>query len=418
MPEAQGWVSIGLVAGTLALVLARPRGLSEAWVAAGGAAAMVLLGPMALRDVPEVLRETADVVLFLAGMMVLTALVEQAGVFEHLAEGTARLARGSSVALFCLVFALGAVVTALLSLDVTVIVLTPIIYAITVRRGLDALPFMFGCTFVANTASLALPISNLTNLLVYAQLDISFTAFAGRMWLPNLAAVVVNLAVFLWLFRRQLRARFEPATSARLPAVDWWMLTCGGVLAATLAGLVALGLAHRPLAWAAVGGAAALTLVGLAGRRARVGDLARDVSWPVLVFVVGMLVVVRGLERGWLDHVEIGVPSSPTAALLAAVGASALGSNVVNNVPMALLAIPVVDRASGPSREALAYGTLVGANIGPTLTTYGSLATMLWLALVRKRGLAISTREYLRIGAISTPPILVAATAALWVALR
>src|SRR4051794_11427216 len=122
-------ISIAIVAVTLLAILIRPRGLCEAWIAAIGATAMVVVGPMRLDDIPEVFHETADVLFFLAGMMVLTVLVERAGVFEVLAEACARLARGSGVLLFCLVFTLGAVVTAVLSLDVTVIVLTPIIYA-------------------------------------------------------------------------------------------------------------------------------------------------------------------------------------------------------------------------------------------------------------------------------------------------
>jgi arsenical pump membrane protein len=153
-------------------------------------------------------------------------------------------------------------------------------------------------------------------------------------------------------------------------------------------------------------------------RRVKLGAAVREVSWPVLVFVVGMLIVVRGLERGWLAEITVQPPTDPTRALLTGVAATAIGSNVVNNVPMALLSIPVVERAGGPAREALAYGVLLGANIGPTLTTYGSLATMLWLAIVRKRGLDVSTRTYLRVGIVSMPPVLTAATGALWVVLR
>jgi arsenical pump membrane protein len=411
-------ISIAIVAATLALILIRPRGISEAWIAAAGAALMVVAGPMRLGDVPDVLHETADVLLFLAGMMVLTVLVEQAAVFEFLAELCARLARGSGILLFCLVFLLGAIVTALLSLDVTVIVLTPIVYAVTIRRRLNALPFMFACTFVANTASLVFPVSNLTNLLVYHQLHIDFTGFAARMRLPNLVAAVANLLVFLWIFRGQLPRRFDTDQPGPLPTVDWWFLTASAVLTVSLAALFTLGLTHRPLAWAAVGGALILLVIGVASRRVEPGLLRRDVSWPVLVFVVGMLIVVRGLERGWLDSVDITVPSSQGQALLVGVAGATIGSNIVNNVPMTLLAIPVIERTTGSAHEALAYGVLVGSNIGPTLTTYGSLATMLWLAIVRKRGLDISTREYLRIGFLATPPILAAATAALWVTLR
>lgn len=411
-------ISIAIVAITLLAILVRPRGLSEAWVAAIGATVMVVLGPMQLADVPDVLHETSDVLLFLTGMMVLTVLVEHAGVFDVVAEVFAQLAHGSGVALFCLVFALGAVITAVLSLDVTVIVLTPIIYAVTVRRRLHAIPFLFICTFVANTASLVFPISNLTNLLVVSQLDISFGEFAARMWLPNLAAFVANLLVFLWLFRSQIPRHFEVSDDASLPAIDWWFIASATTLTATLVVLFALGFAHRPLAWAAIGGAVVLLAIGVVSRRVPLEATMREVSWPVLVFVVGMLIVVRGLERGWLDSVVIDVPSSPTRAMLAGVVTTAIGSNIVNNVPMALLAIPVIERTSGSVREALAYGVLVGTNIGPTLTTYGSLATMLWLALIRKRGVYVSTRDYLRVGLASTAPILAATTVALWLVLR
>jgi len=406
-----------VVAATLALILARPRGISEAWVAAGGAAAMLLVSPLTLGDVPDVLRETGDVLLFLTGMMVLTVLVEQAGVFDHLAEWCARLARGNGVLLFCNVFLLGAVVTALLSLDVTVIMLTPIVYMVAVRRRLDPLPFMFACTFVANTASLVLPISNLTNLLVYHELGISFADYTATMWWPNLAAAVVNLLIFLLLFRQRLPRRFHLVSDDPLPPVTWWLWIAAIVLAGSLAALLGLGLAERPLAPGALGGAAVLLTIGLVSGRVRTPGLIHGVSWPVLLFVVGMFLVVRGVEIGLLNRWDLAVPTDPDRALLVGVGAAAIGSNLVNNVPMTLLMMSFFPDATGPARDALAYGTLIGANIGPTLTTYGSLATMLWLTVVRRRGLDITTRDYLAISVLTMPPVLIAATAALWLAL-
>ena len=418
MPDALGWICIAIVAATLAAILTRPRGLSEATVAVLGAAAMVLAGPMRFLDVPDVIRETADVLLFLAGMMVLTAVVEQAGVFSVLAEGCARLARGSGVVLFCLVVLVGSTVTALLSLDVTVIVLTPIVADLTRRRRLDPLPFLFACTFIANTASLAFPISNLTNLLVVDRLQITFDDFAGTMWLPNLAAVVATMAVFLWIFRASLRGRYAPDERGPIPPIDGWLVAASVALLGTLAAIAILGTLGQPLAGGAIAGAAGLLAIGTVWRRITPAEVVRSVSWPVLAFVVGMLVVVRGLELGWLDSVTFSVPDSPTGALLLGAGAAAFGSNIINNVPMALLALPAIERTVGPARDAFAYGVLVGTNIGPTATTYGSLATMLWLAEVRRRGVEVSTREYLVIGFVSTPPILVATTAALWLVMR
>jgi arsenical pump membrane protein len=290
------WLVLGVVVATLLAIVARPRGLGEASAAAAGATAMLALGAVAPDELVDIGRETADVLLFLLGMMVLTWLVEQAGVFDRLADGVAGLAGGSGLRLFALVFAFAAVITALLSLDVTVLVLTPIVYALATRRRLDALPFMFACTVVANTGSLLLPISNLTNLLVYNQLGLGFGVFAMRMWVPNLLAVATNLGVFLWLFRDRLPRQFD-AAPGDLPPIDWWFATATIALAATLVGLLASGLNHQPLARAARAGGGALLLVGLADRRVRLGDAGNAVSWSLFVFIAGMFVVVRGFEQ-------------------------------------------------------------------------------------------------------------------------
>ncbi len=418
MANLDSVTSLVILAATLIGILWRPRGISEAWIAAAGGLAMVVIGPLPIGDLPPLLRSTADVLLFLTGMMLLTVLVEQAGVFDVLAEGCARLARGSGIALFCFVFVLGAVITALLSLDVTVVVLTPIVYSVTMRRRIDALPFMFACTFVANTASLILPISNLTNLLLYQQFEMSFLDFARAMWLPNLVAVVVNLIVFLLIFRRQIPRRFSTEVQEPLPPIDWWFWTSSLVLTVTLVGLLWSGIVHLPLALAAMGGAVFLLAVGYAGNRIRPVDELREVSWPVLVFVMGMLVLIRGFEEGWLRDRVFEMPQSLVGAIIAAAGATAIGSNIVNNVPMALLSVPVIERSSGEHQTALTYAVLIGTNIGPILTTYGSLATMLWLSLVRKRGIDVTTGQYLRIGVLSMPPILISSAIALWFSLR
>lgn len=412
------WAVLIVVVLTLATIVVRPKGIGEAWAAGAGALAMLALGAIGPDDLRQVAGETADILLFLLGMMLLTWLVEQAGVFDWLAEEVAALARGSGLALYGLVFLLAAVVTALLSLDVTVLILTPIVYALATRRRLDALPFMFACTFVANTGSLLLPISNLTNLLVYSRLGLGFGAFATRMWLPNLVAVGTNFALFLWLFRDRLPRRFDTRSVAEEERRGWWFHAAAAALVVTLVALLGSGLTQRPLAWAALAGGSVLLLTGLAGRAVTLPEVFGAISWPLFIFVIGMFLVVRGLEHAWLERLALSPPREPLPALLLAVAANAVGSNVVNNVPMTLLALPFVARGSGVTREALAYGTLVGANIGPTLTTYGSLATMLWLALIRKRGIDISSREYLRVALITTPVVLAATTLTLWMTRR
>jgi arsenical pump membrane protein len=256
--------------------------------------------------------------------------------------------------------------------------------------------------------------SNLTNLLVYSQLDLDFGQFVVDLWLPNLVALLTNLAVFLWLFRDRIPARYESDNASDPKPRDAWFLLSAGTLVVTLAGLIICGLLHQPISIAATAGTITLLSIGFALGKVQRSVLRDEVSWPVLAFVVGMLIVVRGLENQWLAHVSLNLPSGRTEALFTAVLASAIGSNIVNNVPMTLLAIPAIERASPGTQDVLAYGTLVGSNIGPTLTTYGSLATMLWLSLVRRRGIVISTRQYITVSLITAPAVLFTTTVALW----
>ncbi len=416
-PSVLDWLVLAVVVVTLALMLTRPRGVPEAWFALAGAVAMLALRAVPVRAVPRLVDQTSGVLLFLLGMMVATGIVERAGLFALLAESCVRLARGNGVRLFVFIFLLGAIVTATLSLDVTVIMLTPIVYALAARRRLDALPFMFACTFVANTASLVFPVSNLTNLLVYNRLGISFATFTAVMWLPNLVAVGVNLAIFLWLFRDRLPRAIPAAAELDAKSEAGWLWLTGAVLIVTLAALFTLGLLGRPLWWASLAGGAVLLLAAIATRRIGWRQLGDDVSVPLFVFVVSMVIVVAGVERTWFDRVTLPFPAPVLPALALGLGAGAIGSNIVNNVPMTVLALSWLQRSPAESLQPLAFGTLLGTNIGPALTTYGSLATMLWLSLVRRHGMDISTRAYMRVSLLTIPPVLLAAGLTLWLVL-
>lgn len=400
---------------TLAGILTRPRGISEAWIAATGGCAMFIIGAISVADIQTEVRKSADILLFLLGMMVLTAVTERAGVYEHLAEWSARLARGSGTLLYANVFILGAVVTTLLSLDVMIIVVTPIVYSIAVRRRLEPMPFMFACTFVANTGSLLLPISNLTNLLVFNDLNLGFIDFVRTMWLPEIAAVTANFLVFLWLFRRSIPRQLPVGVEDPLPVTDWWYIAAAVGLAVTLVGLFISGIIGVALSIAALAGAAVMLAIGRIGGRVDLSEIRREISWPLFAFVFGMVLLVAGAEQTFLEGVTLQTFDDPRVALLVSAGASAFGSNIVNNVPMTLLALPFIHSSVEESQRALTYGTLAGVNIGPTLTTYGSLATMLWLTAVRKRGLQVSTMLYLRVGLVTMPIVLFATILALLV---
>ncbi|HLU34284.1 MAG TPA: SLC13 family permease [Thermomicrobiales bacterium] len=415
-------LALGIMGGAIILMLTRPKGINEAWFVLAGAVAMVAIGAVRIDEVPGIAGETADVLLFLLGMMVLTGIAERAGVFEVLGEWVANLARGSGRALYVLVFLLGATVTATLSLDVTVITLTPVIYAITRRRGLPPVPFMFACAFVANTASLVFPMSNLTNLLLYEPLGLSFADFTRTMWLPNAVALVTNLVVFLWLFRKEVPRAIpaivtneaDPAMPREPLAAGTWARISAWGLGGTLVALFALGLAGYPLWWASIAGAAIMLGAAATTRRITLGQLSDDVSVPLYVFVIAMTVLVRGVEHTWLEGWSLAVPDGTFPVIVTGVVAGAVGSNVVNNIPMAVFARSALETVQGQERDLLAYATLIGTNIGPALTTYGSLATMLWLTLIRKRGMDVTTSHYLRVSIVTVPIVLLTTTLALW----
>jgi len=417
--DVRTFLALAVFLVVMALVIARPRGLNEAWPAVGGAAALLALGLLTLGDLAAVARETSGVLVFLAGMMVVSTIAEMAGVFTWAASYAAGASGGSGRRLLVNIFLLGALVTALLSLDVTVLILTPVVYATAVALRINPLPYLYACTFVANTGSLVFPMSNLTNLLVVDRLGLPFWRFAATMALPNLVAVAVNIAIFLWLFRDHLPGRLpRAARSAADPDQPRrpFFRHAAAVLALVLVGLFVSGLAERPLWPAALAGAAVLILVaraaGVPGTRA-----IRGVSWPLFLFVWGMAAVVRGIEHTGLTqglaHVVFSHPARPLFTVAVTGGAAAVGANVFNNIPMTLVMLAVLATAPRSLVGTVVAATLIGVNIGPALTPVGSLATIIWLSLVRRQGVDVPALEYLRVGAITVPAVLAAALATL-----
>ena len=411
-----GLSAVGFLA-TLTLILWRPRGMNEAVAAGIGAAFALAARLVSLRDVARIFHDTANVLLFLIGMMVITGFAEHAGVFDALAVTAARTARGSGRLLLVNVFLLGALITAFLSLDVTIIVLTPIVYVVVDRLAIDPLPYLFACAFVANTASLFLPVSNLTNILMYDLLGLSFTRFALLMFLPNVAALLVNVGVFLVIFRARIPRRFDAAglTDADHGS-DFHLASVALVM--TLVALFIFGFLSLPLAIPALVGAGVVGVVGLVRRTVSVRATVGYVSWSLFPFVIAMFIVIRGVERAWLPHLSHILTGKDFLTLAAVTFTTAVGANVVNNIPMVVAMIALLRSVTNPIPEHIAFATLIGTNIGPSVLTIGSLATMLWLAIVRKRGVTVSSLNYLRVGIITTPPMLAAATFALWVMVR
>jgi len=416
---------MGLLAATVALVLARPWGLGRAWWAALGGAAAVVAGLVTPAQASGVLLETADPLVLLVGMMSLSAVAEKAGFFGWAASVAVRAGGGRAKRLFVLVFGVGCLTTALLSLDATAIVLTPIVYGAVSRLGLKPLPFMFACVYAANTASLFLPVSNLTNLLAYDAFGLGFARFALVMLLPATLAVATNLLVFVRLFRRDLGGSYDPGGHRFSPENRaFFRLATAAILGVSVAFFFA------PLLGVPVGAVAlavAVLVVGAARLKGWVGlrEAAGGVSWDVLVLVVGFFLVVRAAEGAGLGALAHGAyaaaaPGDGFLRVLAVASGAALGSNALGNLPTMLLALdaagPLV--AGGQLGQAAVYATVVGTGVGPNLTVVGSLATLIWLSVVRNKGVEVTAKDYLKVGLVATPPILVAASAGLWLSLR
>jgi arsenical pump membrane protein len=372
-----------------------------------------------------VLSETADPLALLVGMTFLSAVADKAGFFDWASSLAVHAGGGRVRRLFVLVFVVGCLVSAVLSLDATAIVLTPIVYVAVSHLGLKPLPFMFACLYAANTASLFLPVSNLTNLLAHDAFGLSFARYALIMLLPATLAVLTNLLIFAWFFRKDLRGSYDPAVppfAAQNPA--FFRIAACAVLVVLAASFLA-PLVGIPFGVLALAAGASLVGVALGFGWLGLSEVVGSVSWDVLALVVGFFLVVRAAEGaglGALAHAAYAEAAhwGGLLQILAVASMAALVSNVLNNLPAMLVALNALEPLiSGGQLGAKAiYATVAGTGVGPNLTVVGSLATLIWLSIVRSKGVVVSAKDYLKVGAISTPPILLATALGLWYSLK
>jgi arsenical pump membrane protein len=408
-------LSVAALLAVLAWAVIRPRGWPEAVAAVPAAVLVIATGAVSARDALAEARRLGPVVGFLAAVLVLAQLCADEGLFRAVGEWLARASGGRPRRLLAQVFVVAAVTTAALSLDATVVLLTPVIFATAARLDARARPHVYACTHLANSASLLLPVSNLTNLLAFAASGLAFGRFAALMALPWLAAVAVEYVVFRRFFAADLDAGAGPAQpgTGDEPGVPVFTLA---VVAATLAGFVIASAAGVNPAWAAFAGAVALAGRALAQRRISPLKLGRAADVPFLVFVLGLGTVVAAVTGnglgGALRPLLPGGTSLP--ALLAAAALAAGLANLINNLPAVLVLLPL----AAPSGAGAVLAVLVGVNIGPNLTYTGSLATLLWRRVLRQHGSGPSLGEFTRLGLLTVPAGLVLAVLALWATLR
>jgi len=381
---------------------------------------MLLLRLETPKQAWQTVSDGTNVLLFLLALLLLSDLLRASGIFEWAAIHAARASGGDGTVLYRNVFILGAITTACLSLDTTAVILTPIVLSFVARLKLKVRPFLLACAFVANTGSLLLPVSNLTNLLFFNAFHWSFGQFTIRMTLPQIAAILVNYWLFRRLFARDLPTSFDlddlPKPRDVVPDLPYFRAAVV-VLLLVLVGYFIGSLLHIQPYFVVLAGCFVLLLWGI--WRKRVGfSVVREISWSIFPFVVGLFVVVRGIENLGLASLATrslaAIGHAPLAQDLAAALGAGIGSNIVNNIPMALLAISSLKHAS----HAAQYGALLGCNLGPNLTVSGSLATMLVITSARRVGENMDARDFFRVGLYATPLVLLSAALALWLAVR
>ncbi|KTT23099.1 arsenic transporter [Pseudacidovorax intermedius] len=411
---------------TLVLVMWQPRGLGIGWSASAGALVAMALGVVHPSDIPVVWGIVWNATATFVAVIVISLLLDEAGFFKWAALHVARWGRGSGARLFALIVLLGAAVAALFANDGAALILTPIVMAMLVALGFSpaaTLAFVMAAGFIADTASLPLVVSNLVNIVSADFFGIGFDAYASVMVPVNLAAVAASLVVLYLYFRRDVPAGYDigQLKAPRQAIRDRATFRAGwAVLALLLGGFFWLEPLGVPVSAVAAAGAAVLLAVAARGRVISTRKVLRGAPWQIVVFSLGMYLVVYGLRNARLtDHLARlldqvahgGIWGAAFGTGFVTAGLSA----VMNNMPTVLVGALAIDQsaATGVVREAMVYANVIGCDLGPKITPIGSLATLLWLHVLSRKGMTIAWGDYFRVGLVLTLPVLAVTLAAL-----
>lgn len=399
----------GVIAGlTLALIIVRPRRINEAVWAIAGALLLVLTGCMPAAGALAALARGTDVYLFLIGMMGLAEYARIEGIFDWLALRAVAVARGSKIRLFGLIYTVGILTTALLSNDATIVVLTPAVIAAIALLGISPRPYVFACAFIANAASFVLPISNPSNLLVFAGHMPVLMTWLRWLAIPSIVSIALTYVALRLVFRRDLRGSARSCHTEEKPAAPRPVALA--ILCLGAAVLVCVSSIGGSLGIATVAVALIALIATVWGDAGRGWTLVHGISWPVIALTAALFVVVSAIDAAGLlaaTH-ALFTRTSPFVTGAALAGAS----NLVNNLPVGLSAGETIAAIHPPARAA--YSALVGINLGPNFTANGSLATILWLVVLRRANIRVTAWDFLRVGLVATPVALAAALLAVY----
>ena len=411
---------------TLVLVIWQPRGLGIGWSALLGAVIALVLGVVQLSDIAVVWGIVWNATATFVAVIIISLLLDEAGFFEWAALHVARWGGGRGRLLFAFIVLLGAAVSALFANDGAALILTPIVMAMLVALGFTpaaTLAFVMAAGFIADTASLPLIVSNLVNIVSADFFKIGFDDYAAVMVPVNVASVLASLVVLMLYFRRGIPATYDvgqlKAPSAAIK--DLATFRAGWVvLVLLLIGFFGLEPLGVPVSAVAAVGAVLLLAVAARGSAISTGKVLRGAPWQIVIFSLGMYLVVYGLRNAGLTDRIAGLLNlfAQSGVWGAAMGTgflTALLSSVMNNMPTVLIGALSIDAstATGVVKEAMIYANVIGCDLGPKITPIGSLATLLWLHVLAKKGTTIAWGYYFKVGIVLTVPVLFVTLAAL-----
>jgi arsenical pump membrane protein len=407
---------------SIALVMWRPRPFNEATAAALGAALIILAGVVSPLQTWQVFLTNLNVLLFFLGLMIISIIADKAGFFEWCAQKAVKLAGGKGPALLAVVFGLGAFLTAFFSNDATALILTPIVFTLVTRLKLNALPYVFACAFIANTASMLLPVSNPVNLLAVEKFGLTLGQYFRYLLIPSLLVIGLNIALFMLIFRKTIFITSRENFALAPVKIDRFFIFISLGLGLTALGYILVSIFGLPLAFPALGGAIFLLACAFAFRRIQIRQVYHGMSWSIFLFIFALAVMVKGLENsGFIqlltDKLAELAAHGPLQALFSVTLGTALGSNLINNWSMMMVSVSSLESLAAQGagfHPSLIYGAIMGADLGPNIAILGSLSSMLWLSLLKKRGLIIHPLQYLKLGLIVTPVILIIGVLALY----
>ncbi|MEN5305751.1 arsenic transporter [Pseudomonas sp. TWI628] len=419
-------VAIAVFVFTLILVIWQPKGLGVGWSAALGALIALAAGAVSLHDIPTVWAIVWNATATFIAVIIISLLLDEAGFFEWAALHVARWANGSGYRLFAFSVLLGATVSALFANDGAALILTPIVMSMLLALRFSpaaTLAFVMAAGFIADTASLPLVVSNLVNIVSADYFRLGFSDYASVMVPVNFASVAATLMVLFLFFRRDIPRQYTVA-ALKTPSEaihDRATFNVGGwVLLVLLIGLFALEPLGIPISAVAAACAAILFAVAARGHRISTRRVLREAPWQVVIFSLGMYLVVYGLKNAGLTDMLTHLLDRLAQQGLwsAAIGTgliAALLSSVMNNMPSVLVGALSIQasEAQGLVREAMIYANVIGCDLGPKITPIGSLATLLWLHVLERKGVRITWGYYFKVGILLTLPVLLITLSAL-----